>query len=166
MKQDYIRHSDWRISKSQLTNGLILEKAFHQGSIFSDNIYFVESFLDKLYNRTFSSMLCGGLGLGVAPFMCQSFCDRIDVVEIDSDLIQLINTAGYLSSKINIINDDFFSYTPEHKYDVILADIWQNELGEFNKEVEMVKQKYTPYLNDGGVLYLPIVNLIESPCNC
>lgn len=169
MTQDYIRCNDWRISKSRVGNHLILEKAFEKVNIFSDNVNFIESFLDKLYYREYNSMLCGGLGLGVAQFMSQTFCDVIDVVEIDVDLIRLIDTAGYLDPKVNIIHGDFFTYEPQQTYDVILADIWQDELGDFNKEVDIIAEKYTPYLNDGGLLYFPLVDLLskdKAPCNC
>lgn len=169
MTQDYIRYNDWRISKSKLDKYLILEKAFDKIHIFSDNVYFIENFLDKLYNREYNSILCGGLGLGIAPFISQTFCNIIDVVEIDADLIHLINTAGYLDPKVNIIHGDFFTYKPQQKYDVILADIWQNELGEFEKEVNIVMERYAPYVNDGGLLYLPLVDLLskdKAPCNC
>ena len=158
-----IRNNDWRLITKN--NILHLEKAFY-GGIFSDNPLFIENFLDKLYNREYSSILCGGLGLGVAPFMCQSFCDTIDVIEIDTDLITLINTTGYLPSKVNIIHGDFFTYEPQQKYDVILADIWQNEFGDFKKEVDIIIEKYTPYINDGGLLYLPLKDSLEKSCNC
>lgn len=169
LPQDIIRHNDWRIVKSKLTNGLVLEKAFYKTNIFSDNIHFIEKFLSKLYDREYNSILCGGLGLGIAPYMCQSFCDVVDVVEIDADLIHLINTVGHLTSKVNVICDDFFTYEPQQKYDVILVDIWQNELGDFYKEVDIIVEKYFPYLNDGGLLFLPLVDLLqrdEAPCNC
>lgn len=163
MTQDYVRYNDWRISKSKLTNGLILEKAFHKGNIFSDNIYFIEKFLHRLYDREFTSILCGGLGLGVAPYMCQSFCDTVDVIEIDSDLVQLINTAGYLSQNVNIIQGDVLTFQPQQKYDVILVDIWQNELGDFQSQAELIKQKYIPHLNEGGLLYLPLEDMLLNP---
>ena len=86
LPQDITRYNDWRIVKSKFTNGLILEKAFHKVNIFSDNIHFIEKFLSKLYDREYNSILCGGLGLGVAPYLTQTFCDVVDVVEIDADL--------------------------------------------------------------------------------
>lgn len=165
MTQDYIRYNDWRIIKHPY--GLILEKAFYRGFIFKDEIGFIEKFLDKLYNREFTSILCGGLGLGVAPFLCQSFCNTIDVVEIDADLIHLINTTGYLSPKVNIVQGDFFTYEPQQKYDVILVDIWQHTSDEnFEKELDAIVKKYSLYTTEGGILYLPIADLIGKDCGC
>lgn len=160
MTQDYIRYNDWRIFKHPY--GLILEKAFYKGFIFKDEIGFIEKFLDKLYNREFTSILCGGLGLGIAPFLCQSFCNIIDVVEIDADLIHLVNTADYLSPKVNMIHGDFFTYEPQQKYDVILADIWQHTSDEnFEKELDTIVEKYILHINEGGLLYLPIADMIK-----
>ena len=162
---EVLRHKDWRIIKSTLTNGLLLEKAFYPGTIFSDSVHFVEKYLEKLYNREFSSILCGGLGLGIAPFMSQSFCTTVDVVETDPDLVQLITSVGYLDPKVNIIQGDFFTYQPDKTYDVILADIWQNEQGAFYTEAETIFQKYSPHLKEGGLLYIPIIDMIERN-NC
>lgn len=160
MTQDYIRYNDWRIFKHPY--GLILEKAFYKGFIFKDEIGFIEKFLDKLYNREFTSILCGGLGLGIAPFLCQSFCNIIDVVEIDAELIHLVNTADYLSPKVNMIHGDFFTYEPQQKYDVILADIWQHTSDEnFEKELDTIVEKYILHINEGGLLYLPIADMIK-----
>jgi hypothetical protein len=160
MTQDYIRYNDWRIFKHPY--GLILEKAFYRGFIFKDEIGFIEKFLDKLYNREFTSILCGGLGLGIAPFLCQSFCNIIDVVEIDAELIHLVNTADYLSPKVNMIHGDFFTYEPQQKYDVILADIWQHTSDEnFEKELDTIVEKYILHINEGGLLYLPIADMIK-----
>jgi len=165
MTQDYIRYNDWRIIKHPY--GLILEKAFYRGFIFKDEIGFIEKFLDKLYNREFTSILCGGLGLGIAPFLCQSFCNIIDVVEIDAELIHLVNTADYLSPKVNMIHGDFFTYEPQQKYDVILADIWQHTSDEnFEKELDTIVEKYILHINEGGLLYLPIADLIGKDCGC
>ena len=164
MTQDYVRYNDWRISK--FNNSLILEKAFYKSIIYKDDVWFIEKFLDKLYNREYNSILCGGLGLGVAPYLSQTFCDIIDVVEVDNDLIHLINTAGYLNPNVNIIHGDFFSYEPQRKYDVILVDIWLDNSGGFSEESDTMIEKYTPYINDGGLLYLPLLDFLGKPCNC
>lgn len=158
-----IRNNDWRLITKR---GILhLEKAF-EGGIFSDNTSFVEDFLNCIYNKQYSSILCGGLGLGIAPYLSQPFCDTIDVIEIDQDLIDLINTAGYLSSKVNIINQDIFTYQPQRKYDFILMDIWQKNNGTFDIEVETLKNKFTSYLNDGGEICVPLDYLVGKPCNC
>ena len=158
-----LRNKDWRIiDKKGVTH---LEKAF-EGTIFSDHFYFIEDFLKCLYDKEYKSILCGGLGLGIAPYLSQSFCDTIDIIEIDQDLIDLINTAGYLSSKVNVICGDVFNYEPQRKYDFILIDIWQRNNGTFDVEVETIKNKYSQYLEDGGTLCVPLDYLVGKPCNC
>lgn len=158
-----LRNKDWRIrSKDDTTR---LEKAF-EGTIFTDHPLFVERFLDCMYNKEYKSILCGGLGLGIAPYLSQTFCNTIDVIEVDHDLINLINTAGYLLPNVNIINQDIFTYEPQRKYDFILLDIWQRNNSTFDIEVEILKNKFTPYLNDNGTLCAPLDYLTGRSCNC
>lgn len=148
-----IRNKDWRlITKSGI---LHLEKAF-EGSIFTDNTSFIEDFLSCLYEKEFNSILCCGLGLGIAPFICRYFCETIDVIEIDSDLIELIQSVGYLPSNVKIIQHDVSNYTPEKKYDFILLDIWQTDKNGFKEESQILKNRYEPFLNEGGTLCIPL----------
>lgn len=148
-----LRNRDWRIISK---NGkLYLEKAF-EGNIFTDYNFFIEKFLDCMYGKSFSSILCGGLGLGVAPYMCESFCDTIDVIERDKDLIDLIVSANFLSNKINIFNEDVFNFIPNKKYDFILMDIWQVRTETIANEIEIITKKYSPYLNENGIICTPL----------
>lgn len=158
-----LRNKDWRLITKK--GVLYLEKAF-EGSIFTDNTKFIEDFLSCLYNKEYKSILCGGLGLGIAPYLSQTFCDTIDVVETDQELIDLINTAGYLSSKINMICDNVFSYEPQREYDFILIDIWQRNSPTFDEEMEIIKSKYSQYLSNNGILCTPLDYLVGRPCGC
>jgi hypothetical protein len=65
-----------------------------------------------------------------------------------------------------MIQGDFFTYEPQQKYDVILADIWQDTSGNFEEELDAIVKKYTLYTTEGGILYLPIADLVGKPCNC
>jgi hypothetical protein len=157
-----LRNKDWRfVNKNGITH---LEKAF-EGTIFTDHSHFIENFLKCLYDKEYKSILCGGLGLGIAPYLSQPFCNTIDVVEIDQDLIDLINTAGYLSSKVNMICGDVYTYKPQHKYDFILMDVWQKNSSTFDSEVETIKNKYLHYLKDDGTLCIPLDYLVGKPYN-
>ena len=158
-----LRNKDWRLVDKK--GILFLEKAF-DGFIFSDNTSFVEDFLKCIYDKPYSSILCGGLGSGVAPYLSQPFCNTIDVIETDQDLIDLINTAGYLSSKVNIICSDVFNYEPQQKYDFILIDVWQKNSPTFDDEVAILKNKYSHYLTDNGTLCFPLDYLVGTPCSC
>jgi hypothetical protein len=158
------RNKDWRVTNRKgITH---LEKAFERESIFYDSHYFIEDFLNCLYEFPYSSILCGGLGLGIAPYLSQPFCDTIDVIEQDQDLIDLISGLGYLSSKVNIIQGNIFEYEPQRKYDFILIDIWQKNNGTFDTEVETLKNKYTSHLNESGTMCIPLDYLVGKPCNC
>jgi hypothetical protein len=61
-----------------------------------------------------------------------------------------------------MIHGDFFTYEPQQKYDVILADIWQHTSDEnFEKELDTIVEKYILHINEGGLLYLPIADMIK-----
>lgn len=154
-----LRNKDWRIvskySPSLSTNLLNLEKAF-EGTIYTDYSKFIEDeFLDGLYGKNFTSILCCGLGLGVVPYLVQPFCETIDVVEVDQDCIDLIQSAGFLLPKVNITCDNILNYTPTRTYDFILLDIWQHTEGNYQTERETLVTNLTPFLNQGGTLYVP-----------
>lgn len=154
-----LRNKDWRIiskySPRLNANLLNLEKAF-EGTIYTDYSKFIEDeFLDGLYGKNFTSILCCGLGLGVAPYLVQPFCETIDVVEVDQDCIDLIESAGFLLPKVNIICGNIFNYTPTRSYDFILLDIWQHTEGNYQTERATLVTNLTPFLNQGGTLYIP-----------
>lgn len=155
MSSDIVQ-DDWKIKKHSLHDYLLLEQV---GTCvwFSDKVDFIEKFFDKIYNRRFSSILCGGLGLGVVPSLVQSFCNKIDVVELNQSNIDLIkNHTKHLGSKVNIIQGDIKTYETSETYDVILLDIWTCDLEAFNNEKDSLIAKYTPNLNPGGLLYVPL----------
>jgi hypothetical protein len=158
--QDLV-NGDWKITKKP--NHLILKKSLIREDIMSDYIPFIERFYDKLYNRNFTSILFGGLGLGVLPYLVQSFCTKIDVVEIDQQNIDLItNNTNYLDPKVNIIHDDVFSYTTSETYDVILIDLWSIRTPDIDAEVSILENKYASNVSPDGLLYFPISKLTTT----
>jgi len=166
MTQNTIVNNDWKIIKRP--NHLILGKTSidKKSVIMSDHVPFIERFYDKLYNRNFTSILFGGLGLGVLPYLVQSFCTKIDVVEIDQQNIDLItNNTNYLDPKVNIIHDDIFSYTTSEIYDVILIDLWSIKTISTVSEVSILENKYASNVSPDGLLYFPISKLTTTtPC--
>jgi len=164
MTQDTIVNNDWKIIKRP--NHLILGKTSidKKSVIMSDHVPFIERFYDRLYNRNFTSILFGGLGLGVLPYLVQSFCTKIDVVEIDQQNIDLItNNTNYLDPKVNIIHDDIFNYTTSETYDVILIDLWVIRTPDIDAEVSVLENKYASNVSSDGLLYFPISKLPTSP---
>jgi len=161
MTTNFVRSGDWRIVKQKDNKYLIMQHAF-DGTVFFDHVQFIESYLDKLYNRSFTSILCGGLGMGVAPFLTQPFCTKVDVVELDSEVIDLVkNNTNYLHSKVNIIQGDIMTHTTNEKYDVILIDIWVNNIEDLNQQKPILEAKYAANLNPGGLLYFPLADKLS-----
>ena len=130
----------------------------------SDNYEFIEKFYSKLYNRNFTSILCGGLGLGIIPFLVQNFCTKIDVVEIDLSLINFIkNSTTHLNQSVNIIHGDFKTYQTSELYDVVLVDIYPNCEGSFMNERNSIMNRYLQNINDNGIVYIPIEEYHSIP---
>ena len=92
--------------------------------------------------------------LDIDPYVVQDFCAVVDVVESQQDVINCVNQLGHLNSNVNLILGDIETYVTEKAYDVIVLDIWYNDITEelSNQMIE----KYTQFLNAGGFLYIPI----------
>jgi hypothetical protein len=87
----------------------------------------------------------------------QSFCEKVDVIEISQGNIDLINdNTDYLGSNVNIVQGDVNFYQTFETYDVILMDIWTCDLENLAEEIEALRTKYAPSLKAGGLLYFPI----------
>ena len=95
-----------------------------------------------------------GLGLGVIPYAVQDFCSVVDVVELQPDVISCVNQLGHLKSNVSLIQGEISAYEPTGKYDVILLDIWYTDITE--ELTDQLIEKYSPHLNAGGFLYIPI----------
>ena len=110
---------------------------------------------------TYDKVLIAGLGFGLIPQTLSEVnnCSKIDVVEIDQEIIDYNISSGHLSSDIVIIKSDIFEYITNEKYDLIIIDtIWdENEMSE--EQVQTLTSKFlTTNLSAGGALYIPIKN--------
>jgi hypothetical protein len=131
---------------------------------------YILEFAPELLDVKFNSMLIGGLGIGVIPYVVQDFAE-VDVVENDQNIIDIVSQLDHLNENVNVINDDIFTFNTEKTYDVIVLDIWYELLTEAlsNQLIE----KYLPLVNEGGFLYIPInaralndkVKIIKNPIN-
>lgn len=150
-----INHSSWKLKKSKSQNYLVL---YQNGAVWmSDNYQFIEKYYTELYNRPFTSILCAGLGLGIIPYLSQSFCTKIDVVEISQSNIEIINqNTNYLNQNVNIINDDINTYNTNEMYDIILIDIWDKVPPTYSTEKNSLTNKFSKNLNPSGFIYFPI----------
>ena len=85
-------------------------------------------------------------------------CSKIDVLEIDQEIIDYIISSGHLNSDINLIQGDIYNYTTTETYDLIIIDtIWHEH--EMSDEVyDLLVSRLLPNINTGGALYVPIKN--------
>jgi hypothetical protein len=118
-----------------------------------DNPYYILQYSSELLDVEYDSILVGGLGLGVMPYVSQDFA-QVDVVEINQDIIDLAKQLGHLNENVNIIHDDIFTFSVEKTYDIIVLDIWYEAPSE--ETITLLEEKYMPFINEGGFLYIPI----------
>lgn len=114
--------------------------------------YIIE-YAPELLDVEFNSMLIGGLGIGVIPYVIQDFAE-IDVIENDQNIIDIVKSLNHLNENVNIIKGDIFTFDVTKTYDVIVLDIWYESLTE--ELSNQLIEKYLPFVNEGGFLYIPI----------
>lgn len=151
------------LSEDLVKNGYVITKNPNFNHLFMlnpegelvsvDNPYYILEFSSELLNVEYDSILVGGLGLGVIPYVSQDFA-QVDVVEINQDVIDLAKQLGHLNENVNIIKDDIFTFSVEKTYDIIVLDIWYEALTE-ELSNELI-DKFLPFVNEGGFLYIPI----------
>lgn len=126
-----------------------------EGKLMLDDLSsYITGFTPELLDKEFNSILVGGLGLGLIPFVTQDFCEIVDVIENNINIIDINKELNALDSKVNIIQDDIFTFQPTKMYDVIVMDIWYTPISE--DIVNSLNLIYSPFLNEGGFLYYPI----------
>lgn len=122
--------------------------------ILDDLSSYITGFTPELLDKEFNSILIGGLGLGLIPFVTQDFCQIVDIIENNVNIIEINKELNVLNPNVNIIQDDIFTFQPTKNYDIIVMDIWYNPISE--DIVNSLNQVYLPWLNDNGFLYYPI----------
>ncbi len=125
-----------------------------EGELVSDLASYITEFTPELLDKEFDSILVGGLGLGIIPYVVQDFCTTIDVVEINPNIIGINQELSVLNSKVNVMEGDIFTFQPTKTYDVIIMDIWYRPISE--EMIETLNSIYFPFLNEGGFIYYPI----------
>ena len=115
-------------------------------------------FKNSFNGFSYDTVLIVGLGLGLVPQELSEVnkCSKIDVLEIDQEIIDYTISSGHLNSDINLIQGDIYNYTTTETYDLIIIDtIWYaHEMS--NEDCELLKSRLLPNINTGGALYFPI----------
>jgi hypothetical protein len=164
--QDY-NGTDFSVYKT--TEGVTIMK-FANGEfveneeIYSDIIlgkceYCTPFYKNSFEGFTYDSVLIAGLGFGLLPNELSEVnnCSKIDVVEINQEVIDYNTSSGHLNPNINLIQGDIFTYSTPDKYDLIIVDtIWYEEDMSEEQYQTLVSNFYDTNLNIGGALYIPI----------
>ena len=109
---------------------------------------------------TYDKVLVVGLGLGLVPYELSEVngCSKIDVLEIDQEIIDYTISSGHLNSDINLIQGDIYNYTTIETYDLIIIDTIWYEHEMTDEDYGLLKSRLLPNINTGGALYVPIKN--------
>lgn len=118
----------------------------YQNSYREDNVY------QKYRNLNFNTCLISGLGeLQLIPKWIQKEYPKckLDILELDYGK----------KSDLEVIYEDVFKFIPQIKYDLIIHDIWYAGTPGYREEIEFLKTKYFPYLNENGFMSFPMIDM-------
>lgn len=109
-------------------------------------------------------VLISGMGLGVLilPLLNDVTITKIDIVEKDLDIINYVYNNRLenldISNKINVINEDIFTFTTTNNYDYILLNHWVTPDNNTLSEVSSLQSKFTSNLKENGGIGVPILD--------
>ena len=143
------------------TSGDIIENNEMYSKVMLGKCETCNPFFKNSFNGfSYDTVLVVGLGLGLVPQELSEVnkCSKIDVLEIDQEIIDYTISSGHLNSDINLIQGDIYNYTTIETYDLIIIDtIWyEHEMTDEN--YELLENRLLPNINTGGALYVPIKN--------
>ena len=122
---------------------------------------FYKPYLDEINGETLFFGL--GLGLLILPLLDDPSVTKIDIVEIDTNVIDYVYNKKIkpldINNKINIINQNAFNFTTTNTYDYILIDIWSEKNQSVINDMNFLKDKFITNLNENGAIRLPLLNL-------
>ena len=141
------------------TSGDIIENNEMYSKVMLGKCETCNPFFKNSFNGfSYDTVLIVGLGLGLVPQELSEVnkCSKIDVLEIDQEMIDYTISSGHLNSNINLIQGDIYNYTTTETYDLIIIDtIWyEHEMS--NEDYELLKNRLLPNINTGGALYIPV----------
>ncbi len=109
--------------------------------------------LKSIFDFSYNSVLVGGLGLGLIPQYLHTQGKSVDVVEIDSELIDYVD---FIDSSINVIEGDIYTYNTSNKYDLIIVDLWWEESEITDEMKSNILSNWSDNINPGGKIILPV----------
>jgi hypothetical protein len=122
---------------------------------------FYKPYLDEINGETLFFGL--GLGLLILPLLNDPSVTKIDIVEIDTNVIDYVYNKKIkpldINNKINIINQNAFNFTTTNTYDYILIDIWSEKNQSVINDMNFLKDKFITNLNENGAIRLPLLDL-------
>jgi len=122
---------------------------------------FYKPYLDEINGETLFFGL--GLGLLILPLLNDPSVTKIDIVEIDTNVIDYVYNKKIkpldINNKITIINQNAFNFTTTNTYDYILIDIWSEKNQSVINDMNFLKDKFITNLNENGAIRLPLLNL-------
>jgi len=130
------------------------------GSYSDDN--YISFMTRRLTENQYPKVLVSGLGIGVVPqWLCENKNSLVDVVEIDTELVNSVNSMNYLHNNINIINADIYNYSTSEKYDLIYFDHWffPND-SNFPNEKNNLLNLFQANKSENGIIVFPVHNEI------
>lgn len=152
------------VSTLTFTEGNAIENKEHYGKAFmgqgvdSDSETPTSREHFRLFENipNYTNVLVLGLGLGTLPQYIKDNKDFVQVIDVVDNNQELIDYVNYLSSSINIIKADAYTYVPNKKYDLIIADLfWHFEITGQN--ITDLENHYMDHINYNGRIYFPIV---------
>lgn len=133
----------------------------NDGYMYNDGTY-IDTISNNLTSLKFmyGDILVVGLGIGVIPQWLSNTMPlvRTTILEIDSELIDVVESMDYLNSKINIISGDVYIYNSLKKYDAIIFDVWWVADNYTENQITELREKWNSTLRDDGKLIFPMIN--------
>lgn len=158
-----IQQGEWEIVKSSTHPYTRLKHQDINETIASDSEIYITEYFNEIFDKSFSNILIAGLGLGILPYLCQSFCETIDIVEFDNDLITMMTQKGHLNNKVSIFQGNIFEFSTNKKYDVICFNIWLSEkTNDFENQMNFLKNRFVNNLMENGTIYIPIIDYYKK----
>jgi spermidine synthase len=120
------------------------------------NIEYINGFAQKVKQIPNSSkVLVLGLGLGLIPYYLKDTCE-VEIVEIDSDLINIIKSQNYIPDNITIHHSDAYNFEIDKIYDWVVVDIFWDIDNNFDNNVINLKNQYLDKVTSSQNIYFPI----------